>query len=169
MAKYGKPIVKKITDLIKADSYTIAEICSLSDISEETFHKWKREKPEFSDAVSRAREAAMQNFVKEAKNSLMKKLTGYTVEESKTVYVDDGKDKKTGKAKAKIKEQTKITKHIQPDTNAIIFTLTNGDPDNWKNRQNNEVTGKDGKDLIPARVLTKKEAAELLKSLENEC
>lgn len=41
-----------------------------------------------------------------------------------------------------------VDKHYQPDTAAIIFTLTNGEPENWKNRQNNEVTGKDGKDLF---------------------
>lgn len=32
-----------------------------------------------------------------------------------------------------------------------------------------ELTGKDGKDLIPARVLTKEEAKELLNKLDNEC
>ena len=45
-------------------------------------------------------------------------------------------------------EQKIVDKHYQPDTAAIIFTLTNGEPENWKNRQNNEVTGKDGKDLF---------------------
>ena len=83
----------------------------------------------------------------------MKKIQGYTVDESKTVYVDSKEseiDPKTGKkvVKPKVKEQTIIKKHIQPDTAAIIFTLTNGDPDNFKNRQSAEVTGKDGKDLF---------------------
>lgn len=32
-----------------------------------------------------------------------------------------------------------------------------------------ELTGKDGKDLIPARTLTKEEAREFLSKLENEC
>lgn len=31
-----------------------------------------------------------------------------------------------------------------------------------------EITGKDGKDLIPARILTKKEAVELMQKLEDE-
>ena len=39
----------------------------------------------------------------------------------------------------KIQGYTVQEKHI---------TLTNGEPENWKNRQNNEVTGKDGKDLF---------------------
>ncbi len=33
----------------------------------------------------------------------------------------------------------------------------------------NELTGKDGKDLIPARTLTKEEAQEFLSKLENGC
>ena len=52
---------------------------------------------------------------------------------------------------------------------AIIFVLTNGDPDHWKNRQNAELTGANGEPLVkPARILTKKEAKEFMKQLEDE-
>ena len=44
---------------------------------------------------------------------------------------ENGKEKQ----KPKIKEKTIVKKHIQPDTAAIIFTLTNGNPERWKNRQ----------------------------------
>jgi len=40
-------------------------------------------------------------------------------------------------------------KHYQPSVPAVIFSLTNRDSENWKNRQNTEITGKDGKDLLP--------------------
>ena len=33
-------------------------------------------------------------------------------------------------------------------TCALPISLTNGDPDHWRNRQTTEVTGKDGKDLF---------------------
>lgn len=153
MAKYNTKIVETICSLIRADSYTIAEVCCLSGISESTFHEWKASKPEFSECIKKAEAARMEFFVTEAKKSLLKKIQGYTVDESKTVYVDSKEseiDPKTGKkvVKPKVKEQTIIKKHIQPDTAAIIFTLTNGDPDNFKNRQSAEVTGKDGKDLF---------------------
>lgn len=62
--------------------------------------------------------------------------------------VGSGKYDINGKEIPRIKEQKIVDKHYQPDTAAIIFTLTNGEPENWKNRQNNEVTGKDGKDLF---------------------
>ena len=41
-----------------------------------------------------------------------------------------------GNPKQIIKEKKTIKKHIQPDTTAIIFALTNLDPEHWKNRQN---------------------------------
>lgn len=152
MAKYNTKIVETICSLIRADSYTIAEVCRLSGISESTFHEWKASKPEFSECIKKAEAARMEFFVAEAKKSLLKKIQGYTVDESKTVYVDaktgEKDDKGREKTKPKVKEQTIIKKHIQPDTAAIIFTLTNGDPDNFKNRQSAEVTGKDGKDLF---------------------
>ena len=61
-------------------------------------------------------------------------------------------------------------RHIAPDTAAIIFALTNGDPDNWRNRQTNEIVGKDGKDLfkdIPDDELDKR-IAELEKKLNTQ-
>jgi hypothetical protein len=162
--KYNKKIVKRICDLLSKDSYTIPEVCSLSDISETTYHEWKATKPEFAEAVARARDKFDEILVKEAKESLRKKVAGYEVEEVKTVYVNSLTGKPT------IKEQTKVKKHFQPDTAAIQFVLTNKAPEEYKNRQNTELTGKGGKDLLPpARVLSKKEMKELLTELENEC
>lgn len=143
--KYNKKIVEKICELIKSDSYIIPEICRLVGISESIYHDWKSKKSEFSEAIKKAQDERNDFFASEAKKSLLKKIQGYTVEETKTVYVDS--TNKDGASKPKIKEQTKITKHIQPDTAAIIFTLTNRDPDNWKNLQRTEITGKDGGDI----------------------
>ena len=101
----------------------------------------------------------------------MKKVCGYEAQETRTVYVDSGEEERdpaTGKKrqKPKIKEKIVITKHIAPDTAAVIFTLTNRDPKQWKNRQSQEVTGKDGKDLLAGAKLIagmgKDEIAELL-------
>lgn len=148
MPKYTKKTVKRITDLIKKDSYTIPEICSMSGISESTYHCWKANHVEFSEAIEKAEEARTAYFVSEAKKSLLKKIQGYTVQEKHVVMVESKEKDETGKTKPRIKEQKTVDKHFQPDTAAIIFTLCNADPVNWKNRQNNEVTGKDGKDLF---------------------
>lgn len=163
MPKYNKRIVKRICDLLSKDTYTIAEVCAIVKISESCFYNWQANVVEFGDAIARAREQFDELLVKEAKNSLRKKVTGYEVDEKKTVYVNDAE------GKPKIKEQTTIKKHFQPDTEAIKFVLTNKASDEYQNRQNTEVTGKGGKDLIPARVLTKEEAKKLLDELDNEC
>lgn len=153
MPKYNKRVVKRICDLLSKDSYTVSEICSLSGISETTYYEWQATKAEFSEAVSHARFQFDELLVKEAKNSLRKKVLGYEVEETKVVYVnhtikgEDGKEKQV----PRIKEQTTVKKHFQPDTAAIVFALTNKAPEEWKNRQNNEVTGKDGKDLFAGK------------------
>lgn len=148
MKKYTKKIAERILGLIKSDTYTVAEICNMAHISKATFYNWQNENPDFAQAVADAREELRQLLVSEAQKSLLKKIQGYTVDETKVVTVDSGKRDVNGKVIPKVKEQVTTKKHIAPDTAAIIFTLTNREPETWKNRQTNEITGKDGKDLF---------------------
>ena len=152
MAKYGKKIVEKIVGIIKSDTYTIAEICRQVGITPKTYHQWVNDYPDFADAIEQAKDERMQAMVIEAKKSLMKKIQGYDVTETKVVTVPGTKKDEKGNPKPIIKEQTTTKKHIQADTAAIIFTLTNGDPEHWRNRQTTEVTGKDGKDLFASKT-----------------
>lgn len=162
MAKYSKKIVDSIVELVKSDTYTIAEICRQTGIGIRTYYKWIDAYPDFAQAVEDARAERMQFFVQEAKKSLLKKIRGYDVTETAVTTIPD----KGGNPK--IKEQKTIKKHIQPDTAAIIFTLTNGDPEHWKNKQSTEVTGKDGKDLFANKTDEEldKEIDELKRKLE---
>lgn len=148
MKKYTKKIADHILGLIKSDTYTVAEICNMARISKATFYNWQNDNPDFAQAVADAREELRQMLVCEAQKSLMKKIQGYTVDETKVVTVPSREKDENGRPKPQIKEQTTTKKHIAPDTAAIIFTLTNREPETWKNRQTNEVTGKDGKDLF---------------------
>ena len=146
-AKYSKAILKKICALIKKDTYTVAELCVQVGISEGSYYGWCNRFVEFKEQIKEAEDIRLKYFASEAKKSLLKKIQGYTVQEKKTVTVDSGKKDDNGKSIPKIKEQTVTDKHFQPDTGAIIFALCNTDPDNWKNRQSTELTGKDGKDF----------------------
>ena len=152
MAKFSKKTVEKIVGLIKSDTYTIAEICRQVAITPKTYHQWVNDYPDFADAIEQAKDERMQAMVIEAKKSLMKKIQGYDVTETKVVTVPGTKKDEKGNPKPIIKEQTTTKKHIQADTAAIIFTLTNGDPEHWRNRQTTEVTGKDGKDLFASKT-----------------
>ena len=152
MAKFSKKTVERIVGLIKSDTYTIAEICRQVGITPKTYHQWVNDYPDFADAIEQAKDERMQAMVIEAKKSLMKKIQGYDVTETKVVPVPGTKKDEKGNPKPIIKEQTTTKKHIQADTAAIIFTLTNGDPEHWRNRQTTEVTGKDGKDLFASKT-----------------
>jgi transposase-like protein len=153
MSKFSKSLIKKICNLIKSDSYTIAELCAKVGISERSFYDWKAQNADFADALKEAEDERLNFYAVEAKKSLLKKLQGYMVQETKTVSVKGKKDE-NGKSVPLVKELTVIEKHIQPDTTAIIFTLTNTDNENWKNRLNNELTGSI---KVDSRIRTKEE------------
>lgn len=166
MAKYNAKRVNHICSLIKKDSYTIAEICSLTGITEATYYEWINKKPEFLDEIEKAKQAYDQMIVAEAKKSLVKKIKGYSVKETKVVTVPSAEKDSSGNPLPMIKEQTTIDKHFQPDTGAIIFALTNKAPEEYKNRLNSELTGKDGKDLYSK--LTDEELEKRIADLEKK-
>lgn len=142
MAKYNQKTVNRIIELLSSDTYTVKEVCKIVGITTKSFHEWRATKPEFDQMVVEAENDRMEAFAVEAKKSMLKKLRGYEVTETRVTTVPDKKGQPT------IKEQKTYKKHIAPDTAAIIFTLTNGDPEHWKNRQTNEITGKNGGDLF---------------------
>ncbi len=168
MAKFSKKTVDMIVGLVKSDTYTIAEICRQVGITPKTYHQWVNDYPDFADAIEQAKAERTQAMVIEAKKSLMKKIQGYDITETKVVTIPGKQKDEKGNPKPIIKEQTTTKKHIQPDTAAIIFTLTNGDPEHWRNRQSTEVTGKDGKDLFASKTDEEldKEIEELKRKLE---
>ena len=162
MKKFSKKIAEHILAMIRADTHTISEVCKCVGISRQTFYNWQNDNPEFAQAVEDANNELLDKMNIEAKKSLMKKIKGYDVIETHVTTVP-GKD-----GNPVIKEQKNVKKHFQPDTAALIFTLTNGDPEHWRNRQSTEVTGKDGKDLFANKTDEEldNEIAELKRKLE---
>ncbi|QIK58824.1 hypothetical protein G7050_02785 [Dysgonomonas sp. HDW5A] len=144
MAKYNKKIVDNICSMISTDSYTIAEICEKVKISERTYYDWQSKNADFADAIKKAQDKFNELLVVEAKKSLVKMLRGYTVDETRTVTTDTGNKDDNGKAIVKVKEHVVTKKHYQPNPTLVIFTLTNQDSDNWKNRQENKLSGEVG-------------------------
>lgn len=160
--KYTEKIVQRILSLIREDTFTIAEICKQVGIGERTYYDWQSGRPEFAEAVEAAKEACTQKFIQEAKNSLRKKVKGFDTTETRVVTVPNKNDP----SKPMIKEQITTKKYIPPDTTAIIFTLTNLDPANWKNKHSAEITGKDGKDLF--KQISDEELDKEIAALENK-
>lgn len=103
-------------------------------ISETTFYDWLRNDAAFSAAVKKARAEFLEEIASQLEDSLWKRAKGFDFEETKTEFAA-GAD-----GKPVIIRQTKTKKHIAPDTGALIFALTNVDPENWKNRQDNRLS-----------------------------
>lgn len=132
MAKYGKEIVERICNNIR-DGDTQKDAAAREGVAESTLYDWLANKVEFMEAVKKAKEDFQKTIVGKLEKSLYKKALGYSETETEEEYyfTKDGA-RITTKGKKK-------TKHIQPDTGALIFALTNLAPDKWKNKQKQEI------------------------------
>lgn len=130
MSKYTKERVEKICELISSGDYTIEEICQNVDISKETFYNWKHEKPDFFDAIKKADNERLKLYVKEARNSLLKKIKGYEFTETHTIEKTDKDGLYT--------ETREVKKHIPPSDTLIMYTLNNQDPENFSYKEKRE-------------------------------
>lgn len=138
MSKYNKQTVEAICGFIRdGDSQKLA--CKKVGIGDSTFHDWIKAKPEFSECIKKAKEEFQATITGKLEATLWKRAMGYEVTETETEYVSDVD------GNPKIKSQKSKVKHIQPDTGALIFALTNVSPDKWKNRQRVETV--DAKDV----------------------
>ena len=123
-----------------SDGDTVETACKIAGISEDTFSRWKENYTDFADAVKRAKkdyeEWERNGILHDSISSLKKLICGIEYEEIKTEYVNDESGQPT------IRKQTRTTKRVLPNVTAVIFALCNRDPENWKNRISNEISGK---------------------------
>lgn len=138
-SKYCPKLVEKICGAI-AEGKRIKDACLVAGISDTQFHFWMNQKADFADAVKNAKqqytEWESKELVKDAKKSLRQLICGEEYVETTTEYENDGS------GSPRIKKQKTVTKRVQPNITAIIFALTNRDPENWKNRISQDVNGK---------------------------
>lgn len=136
--KYSKSIVEKICTLRASGEHTNEAICVSVGICEDTFYKWLREKPEFTESFKKAEIKATKNLAQIARSSLVKKIEGYDYEEThqEGVRGNDGS--------ITITHVKRIKKHVPPSDTAIIFALKNSDPENFSEKVVNEHTGEIG-------------------------
>lgn len=138
MAKYQEaaPIILKGLE----DGLTMQEAAAGANVSKQTLYEWINTKPDFSDAVQRARKDGDKNAVAKVEATLLKLATGYEYEDVKTEYASV-KNEATGVYEPVIKKQVRIKKIVPPSTEAIKFYLTNKAPEDWKNRIEQNNTG----------------------------
>lgn len=85
-----------------------------------TLHNWKKEHPEFLDAIKEGKDLFDSDTVE---RSLLHRAIGYSCIEEK-VFLDKGEP-----------VIVKTTKHYPPDTTAMIFWLKNRQPARWRDKQ----------------------------------
>lgn len=119
------PKLDKVCEKLKSEEMDDAAVATAFGVSLSTLYKYKAEKKDFSDALSRAREVFNKNATIRVKLSLLKKACGYEYEEKKSVAKKD----KFGESVIYVE---KYQRHCPPSETAARMWLNNHDPD-WKN------------------------------------
>lgn len=127
------------------DAFTAARVSSRA------FYYHLRDDVQFMQAVKKAEQEYQEwydaQLVVSCKRSLIELVCGYEWDETTTETMP-GKDGKGIIVKTKV-----VHKKAAPNATAIIFALCNRDPENWKNRINNDVSGKIEADNKPGITL----------------
>lgn len=111
---------------------TDIEIADFFEVSDRTVYRWQIKYPKFCQALKAGKEAADLRV----ERSLYHKATGYTFEAEK-IFQYEG-----NVVRAPYRE------HVPPDTTAMIFWLKNRKPEDWRDKREQELTGKNGGPLV---------------------
>ena len=118
------------------DGLVDEQIAENMGIHPSTLYEWKKKYPEINEALKKGKEVVDI----QVENALLKRAMGYKYTE---VIKEPVVDKETGKTKMVVVKE--ITKEVLPDVTAQIFWLKNRKPAEWRDRQEIDVAGKDGK------------------------
>jgi len=126
-SKYNPEYVEQAAKLCALGATDI-EIADFFGVDARTLYRWKGEYPEFCQSLKVSKEIADDRI----ERSLFARANGYEHDEVDIRVV------------AGVVVQTPIRKFYPPDTTACIFWLKNRRPDLWRDKVEQEVTGKDG-------------------------
>jgi hypothetical protein len=134
-SKYNPDIVIPIAQALAREGLIDPQISTALDVSRSTLNRWKKEFPEFRDALKESKALADSKV----ENMLYKKATGdikITKTRIETVSGNPVKDPQTGKMVPTQKQRRCVeTTTLVPDTTSQIFWLKNRRPDRWRDKQ----------------------------------
>ena len=140
MAKRGRKsaydtIIKpRFDDVLKwlRNGATEKQIIQNLGINSDTFYKYKKEMPEFSEHLKKGKES----LVEQLRGALIKKALGFEYKESKRIInFEDGNEI--------IVHTEEYTKQALPDVAAANLLLKNYDKENWSNDPRNDELKRD--------------------------
>lgn len=109
------------------------ELADFFGVDTRTIYRWKNTHAKFCQALICGKERADERV----ERALFNRAVGYSFESEK-VFQFQGEV---------IRAPT--TEHVPPDPGAAKLWLTNRRPDDWRDKQSHEHTGKDGAALVP--------------------
>jgi hypothetical protein len=109
---------------------TDMEIADFFEVDVRTVNRWKISFPEFCQALKAGKDVADDKVIR----SLFQRATGFEHEAVK-IFMP---------ANASEPIHTNYREFVVPDTTACIFWLKNRRPDEWRDKQSNELSGPNG-------------------------
>jgi hypothetical protein len=123
---------------------TDVEIAEFLGVSTGTLYRWRADYPEFRAALKTGKNGADQRVAQ----SLYHRACGYSSEETEAVKVKDITYENGKKVQESERvELVSVRRRLPLDVRAATFWLKNRRPDLWRDKQDHEVTGKDGAPL----------------------
>lgn len=129
-AKYNKKMARKIY-MLATIGLTQPQMAVQLDMSVNTLSNWLHKRPECKEAYQKGK-LIHDTSVQE---TLLKRALGYSYEE---VSIHEGVDS-IGRPYSRT---SKVIKHVQPDTTAMIFWLKNRHRDQWNDVQQHQIQSK---------------------------
>lgn len=129
MAKYTEWLTEEGLLKIEGwarDGLTDKQVAHNMNIAESTLHEWKKKYSVLSESLKRGKEVVDR----QVENALLKRALGYEFKETTQELTEDG-----------MKVTKVITKQQAPDTTAQIFWLKNRKPQEWRDKQETEISG----------------------------
>lgn len=164
-----------ICERYATDKYTIDSCCKKHGITHRTFRNWCVDVSEVSDLYLKAQQDAAnikkERLKEKALQGLEKLISGYKVtEETREQLVNQLGRISLDDEGQPIEKVKKVMKHVGPNPTAIIFTLTNRDPEEWKNSQNinSKNTNSNTNLNYNSEPLSSEKIREINAALENE-
>jgi len=125
---YDNELHPLLVKALVSKNFTNAKIIEEMAISEKTFYTWKNEHSEFSQGIIDGK----KELLGQVERSLYHKAIGCK-RKSKKIFQFQGEP-----------VIVPYVEVVDPDIQAIKYILNNRDPENWSEKQNLELAGKDG-------------------------
>ena len=140
------PYLEKIP-IWRKNGMTEQQIAKNLNIHLATLCEYKNKYPEFKETLRDAK----NELIEKLEGALFKKALGFSIDEVETITEVEGNnvDGKVVNGKKVKQKSRKTTKTFAPDTNALIFALTNLKNDKWKSiRKDDSEENKEGVTIV---------------------